>query len=465
MELTFEGAYSAFSGSNPEAVHMEDNSVYGFQVDSGRLTGKQLEYPPGDIDWSTLQFADFAIVTNDKNISLMRLKNVPRVGIYGVWHQDEVLDPATSEPLTPERHRLTIWEGETDISKYLNKCTITLEDETPVAKASLVFDNPNKILSGEDTSLINPGMKFELKLAMGDSEEYPISVQYIDRVAMGAKKDSVNTQCRNISGKLLVDQTLDEDTEYPYQTYHLNVIDLLDKAGVEEYLVQDTGTWQFGLKFEPNTTFMSAIREFIENSLNWKIVEDQDGTIIAGSMVTYSEIQRNSRYEFDRGSDVWSRDIVRDDDELYSRVCGTYVLTVAEEEVTQYIYVNVTNDSEWDVAPQKTLYIDFPKESDSVDVTAKLNEVADLLSTAGTQETFIGPIRPHLIPGDEAKINSENGSKIIGLVTTVAHTFSKDDGTYTQFTVDSSGRKGKPRLSTYIKQLNNKNKGKGERMY
>ncbi|HKL43240.1 MAG TPA: hypothetical protein VJ962_11720, partial [Clostridia bacterium] len=209
--------------------------------------------------------------------------------------------------------------------------------------------------------------------------------------------------------------------------------------------------------------FMSAMREMIQNSLNWKIVEDSDGKIIAGSTVTYPDIQRNSRYEFNRGTDVWSRNIVRRDSELYSRVCGTYMLTVAEEEVKQYIYVDVTNTSDWDVAPQKTLYVEFPKESDSADVTAKLNEVAELISTAGTQETFIGPIRPDLIPGDEAKILSSDGNKILGLVTTVKHTFG-DDGTYTEFTVDSAGRKGKPKISKYIQRIT-KQQGKGERLY
>lgn len=465
MELSFEGAYTAFSGNNPEMVHMEDNSVWGFNVDTNRLKGKQLEYEPGDINWSTLQFADFAIVTKDKELSLMRLKNIPRVGIYGVWHQDPVLDEVTSEELTPERHRLAIWNVETDISKYLQECSIEFRDETPSSAATLSFDNPSQVLSGEDDSLVKPGMKFELTLKMGDSEEYPISVQYIDRVDMGATRGEIAVDTRSISGKALKDQTFDEKNEYPYQTYHLNVIALLENAGITDYSVQDTGTWQFGIKFPPNMTFIEGLFEMIDNSLNWKVVEDQDGKIIAGSTETYSPIQRNSRYEFNRGSDVWSRDIVRDDTDVYSRVCGKFDLTTEGVTETQYIYASVINEADWDVAAQKTFYIDFPKESDTLEVTEILEEIADRLAKAGVQETFIGPIRPHLLTGDEAKITSDTGSKIIGLITSVRHLLGRN-GFYTEFTVDSSGRKGKPKINDYIQEVAKQASiGKGERLY
>jgi len=463
MELTFNGAYSSFSGNNPEMIHMEDNSVWGFQVDSNRLTGENLEYAPGDVDWSTLQYTSFAIVTRDKEISLMRLKNIPRVGIYGVWHQAEILDG--TEVITPERHRLAIWNVETDISKYLQDCSIEFRENTPISSATLSFENPNQILSGEDDSLVKPGMKLELSLTMGDSEEYPISVQYIDRVDMGAIRGEIGVDSRNISGKALKDQTFDENNEYLYQTYYLNVIALLENAGITDYSIQDTGTWQFGIKFPPNMTFLEGLNEMINNSLNWKLIEDQDGKIIAGSTVTFSDIQLNSRYEFNRGIDVWSRNIVRDDTDVYSRVCGKFDLTTAGVTETQYIYKAVVNDSDWDVSGQKTLYIDFPKESDLTEVGEILDEIADRLATAGVQETFVGPIRPHLIPGDEAKITSDTGSKIIGLVTTVRHTLGRN-GFYTEFTVDSSGRKGKPKINDYIQEVAKQaNIGNGERLY
>lgn len=465
MELSFIGPQEIYNGDNPEMVHMEDNSIYGFKVEDGRLIGDNVEQPAGEVDWLSVSMNDFVISTKDKNISLMRLKNILRVGIYGVWHQDPVLDEVTSEELTPERHRLAIWQAETDISKYLQECSIEFRDNTPISSATLSFANPNQILSGEDDSLVKPGMKFELTLKMGDSEEYPISVQYIDRADMGATKGEIGVDTRSISGKALKDQTFDENNEYPYQIYHLNVIDLLENAGITDYSVQDTGTWQFGIKFPRNMSFLEGLNEMIDNSLNWKVVEDQDGKIIAGSTETYSPIQRNSRYEFNRGSDVWSRDIVRDDADVYSRICGKFDLTTEGVTETQYIYVSVINEADWDVAAQKTRYIDFPKESDTLEVTEILEDIADRLAKAGIQETFVGPIRPHLLPGDEAKITSESGSKIIGLVTSVRHTLGRN-GFFTEFTVDSSGRKGKPKINDYIQEVAQKaNIGKGERLY
>ena len=79
MELIFESSVNVFSGDNPEMVHMPDNSVWGFNVDTGRLVGENLPLGAGDVDWSAIAFSDFGIVTKDKEISLMRLKNIPRV--------------------------------------------------------------------------------------------------------------------------------------------------------------------------------------------------------------------------------------------------------------------------------------------------------------------------------------------------------------------------------------------------
>jgi len=468
MELIFESPQTVFSGDNPEMVHMPDNSVWGFHVESGRLQGSNLPIAPGDVDWGAIALSDFGIVTKDKEISLMRLKNIPRVGIYGVWHQDEILD-VDLEVITPERHRLAIWEGEIDISNYLESFNIEFRENTPIASASMTFQNPNQILSGEDTSLVRPGMKLEISLKMGDSEEYPISVQYVDRGDMGATRDSISVDARNASGKLLKDQSFDENNEFLFQTYYLNVVALLENAGITDYAVQDTGTFEYGIKLPENMSYLEGLEEMINASLNWKVVEDQDGKIIAGSTVTFLDIQRNSTYEFNRGTDVWSRNIVRDDKDVYSRVCGKFELTeiVGEEEIIgmQLIYKEVINGADWDVAPNKTLYIDFPKESDTVEVTAILEEIARRLTVAGIQEIFVGPIRPHLLPGDEAKITSDSGPKLIGLITNVKHSMGRN-GFITEFTVDSSGQKGKPRINDYISEISKKaTMGKGTRLY
>ena len=108
MELSFIGPQTVYSGANPDMIHMEDNSIYGFKIEDGRLVGDNVEQPIGEVDWLSVAMSDFVVSTKDKNISLMRLKNILRVGIYGVWHQDAVLEGA--EVITPERHRLAIWQ-------------------------------------------------------------------------------------------------------------------------------------------------------------------------------------------------------------------------------------------------------------------------------------------------------------------------------------------------------------------
>jgi len=78
--------------------------------------------------------------------------------------------------------------------------------------------------------------------------------------------------------------------------------------------------------------------------------------------------------------------------------------------------------------------------------------LVERINSAGIVETFIGPVRPHLLPGDEAEIVSENGTRLLGLVTTVRHKMGKE-GFITEFVVDSGGRIGKSKIKDYIKSL------------
>ena len=45
----------------------------------------------------------------------------------------------------------------------------------------------------------------------------------------------ITVDCRNISGKVLKDQTIDGDNVYPKDVYAYTVEDFLQKAGIEDY--------------------------------------------------------------------------------------------------------------------------------------------------------------------------------------------------------------------------------------
>ena len=89
MQLTFiDSTIITTDATNPTAVHMPDNSIWGFRVEDGRLEGSNIQPGPGDVDWGALSLAEFAVVASGENVSIMRIKHFPRIGTYGVWHQD-----------------------------------------------------------------------------------------------------------------------------------------------------------------------------------------------------------------------------------------------------------------------------------------------------------------------------------------------------------------------------------------
>ena len=461
MELIFEHTANLGQGAEPAAVHLDDNSVYLFNVAGGRLRARQWKPGAGDVDWSTPEFGEGFIGTADKNMSLLRIKSVPRVGIFGAWHQREVLKDDVV--LSPERQRFAIWDAKIDFSKYLSDCTIEMNQGSPIASFNMTLENPKQLISGEQVSRISPGMKVELFLKLGDSEEYPMGVQYVDRVNMGVTKNHAAVEGRSISGKLLRDQSLNENHAFPFQTYYLNVVKLLRDAGIENYDVQSTtdpNAWKFGILFTPETGVLDALNELINAALNWVMLETMEGRIVVGSAVSYPPVQVNSAYTFERGKDVWSRDIARDDEGIYAKVCGR--LNTASG--MSYLYSPVTAEQMWILAPQKTLHIQFPDNSEQTEVQAIIDGIAERLSEAGVVETFVGPVRPHLLVGDEARIISDDGTQILGIVTTVRHTLGKN-GFMTEFTVDSGAEKGRLNIRDLIDRAIKPESGRGKRVF
>ncbi|RYD01635.1 hypothetical protein N752_29090 [Desulforamulus aquiferis] len=91
-----------------------------------------------------------------------------------------------------------------------------------------------------------------------------------------------------------------------------------------------------------------------------------------------------------------------------------------------------------------------------MDAAEFASEIADQLSNSGEVEDFVGPFRPHLLPGDLAEIMDNDGPRLLGIITTVKHSWSKTTGFLTSITIDSGGKIGRPQLRELIDQLASK---------
>ena len=116
MELLFGNRPLTLDGANPAAIHMADGSVWLFNVADGRLKAKTWQPNTGDVEWDLPNFENEMIATSDKALSLYRLKNIPRVGAFGAWHQDEI--EVNGRIISNERQRLGIWDAVNDLTDF-----------------------------------------------------------------------------------------------------------------------------------------------------------------------------------------------------------------------------------------------------------------------------------------------------------------------------------------------------------
>lgn len=289
-----------------------------------------------------------------------------------------------------------------------------------------------------------PSSYIRLQFRAGDSEALPMGTYYVDRTDFKVGDTEVKVDARNSIGKYLRDQTFDERYNYPEALLSSQLNKLLSTAGITNFYIGDSSDL-VGLEFSPDGDYLSGIDEFLKFVPGWQIREEADGKVVIGNP-SDSQFTQPSRYTFYRDKDVFSRAQVKDDVSVYGRVC------VHANDFGIKVYRAVTSTLGWLPPAQKTLYVEAPDGTTTSQAAAMADSLATSMANSGEVETFVGPIRPQLIPGDEAAIMDSAGPTLLGTITTVRHSFGRR-GFYTEFTVDSGGRINRPLLRDYIQQL------------
>ena len=69
----------------------------------------------------------------------------------------------------------------------------------------------------------------------------------------------------------------------------------------------------------------------------------------------------------------------------------------------------------------KPLYVNLPDDVPEIEIQERADLLASRMGFLGVMESFSGPFRPHIMPNDEAEIISVDGTKYLGVITTVNH--------------------------------------------
>lgn len=445
MQLQFEYTQDIGTGSYSDLIHLWDNEANNLYIKDGRMRSQYAYTPNGE--WEDRIFEGDVDVSVHDNIESFRIDNMGGWGAIGAYKQND-------NPVFPDddKHYLLIYEYQHDMSEYLSSGSIKHSANTPISTFSLSLKNPvdlrtendENIAISENKSLLSPGAKVIFKFKMGtDIEEIELGTFYIDRSQFSLLSSTVSADGRNLLGKALRDQSLNENNIIPFQALSTTIREMLLNANIpnNKIVVEETAE-ERRFDFTPNKEVLGALEEVMKAMIDWKIEEDHEGRIGVGNP-DYSFFPTRSVYTFYRDKDIFSRQITRDDQEAYKKVCvHTNDWSIAR-------YKDVEAYSGWNLQDNKTLFVSIADGTSLLDAQAIATELAGRLENVGKIESFNSPFRPQLLVGDEARIIADDGATNLGLITEITHSFG-ESGFYTNFTVDSGGRLGRGRLSDFI---------------
>ncbi|HZJ82182.1 MAG TPA: hypothetical protein VFD57_00080 [Clostridia bacterium] len=442
MQLDFEIIEQVGQGSYPDLIHFANTQAQIFYIKNGLIEGNPTDKIPYG-EWEDVSFQGGINVSPDDNMSHFQVDVLPGFGVIGGYKQN-----------AKNQHKLLIYEFAYEMDRYLSNGSIKYTSDSPISSFNLDLENPDikdpeypgNIAIGERNTLLSPGAKVTFIFSMGDSEPYEIGTFYIDRSNFTLLSETAKVEGRNLIGKALKDQTLDEDNQFNTNYIHLIIEEILENAQLDrdQYQIEIVSD-RYSLKFSPNTDILSVMEEIFKVTGDWKIEEQTDGTIVIGSE-DYAGFKSHGIYSFYRDKDIFSRDIVRDDMESYRRVC------VYTKDFEMSYYADVDIYQGWNLLENKTLYVEVPEGIRLVELQRYANELKKRIEEVGKIETFTGPFRPYLMVGDGANIIDDKGTEDLGLITEIEHKFGKN-GYYTNFTVDSGGQVGRGKISDYINKI------------
>jgi hypothetical protein len=433
MQLSFEYTKECGMGHEPQAIHDKDNRFRVIYLDEENTVNCYEAVPLLGL-YNNLIFRNYGRISPDEGVVRPSLKRVAHYGAYGFWS-------AGSD------HRFVVYMMPTDISKTLVDGSISFGVGSEVSSLNCKLLNVRGELLNRHRALVTPGTKLEVYFSLGSSPEAMLGVFYIDRAQVSYPEESVSITARNAIGKLLKEQTFDEQTVFDFGSLQENIREILELAEVESYFVGDPGVEQ-SLEFKRDTTLLEGLKYAISLLANWKIGETAEG-VVGVAPATDARFDPPEVYAFSRDRNCWSYSIEYDDKDAASRVC-VYSKGKEETDPEQVVYENVEFNKWWSQPEHRTLYVQTVDGASHEQVVSVAHLLAESLAASGRQETFAGIFTPQLTTGDEVHVTDERGgSEVIGAVTDVTHNFGQN-GFYTQFTVDSGGRRGRTRLKDLI---------------
>ena len=326
------------------------------------------------------------------------------------------------------------YQSSMDVTDLVKSGTDKLRDDSQIAQLTLRLANAGDTLFDVPYSLFEPGARLDVSITMGDSSRYPLMSAYMDDFDYDRLSADVSLSARSVTGRLN-DQTFDGNTTFTGNGNEV-VVWIFGLAGITRYHI---GPSDFSQEwtFKPEQTLLKGLADVFDFFVGWKMIELPDGTMCVGYPWWLEDYQANSVYQFSGNVDVTKRRTKKSLDAAYTsvRVTGK----AADGTELTPVTVAVENFVGWNLGAHRTKHVKAADGLTQADLQALAEQLAAELQHIGVGETFDGPLRPWLLPGDIASISYGDGeSTDLGLITSIQHSFGQS-GFFTSFTVDSGG--------------------------
>lgn len=330
--------------------------------------------------------------------------------------------------------QLLRYQSAEDVTQLVRSGTDRLRDDSQIAQLTLRLENAGDALFDPPFSLFEPGSRLDVSVTMGDSPRYHLIEAFLDEFDYDRLADTVSLSARSVTARLN-DQTFDDNVSF-YGNGNEVVAWIFGLAGIRKYHIGPSDFSQ-DWTFSPEQTLLRGLQDVFEFFVGWKMIELPDGTLCVGYPWWLADYQTNGVYQFNGNTDVTKRRTKKSLDAAYTsvRVTGK----AADGTELTPVTVAVEPNLGWNLGAHRTRHVKAADGLTQADLQAYAEQLAAELQHIGVGETFEGPMRPWLIPGDVASISyGENESTDLGLVTSVTHSFGRS-GFFTSFTVDSGG--------------------------
>lgn len=318
-----------------------------------------------------------------------------------------------------------------DCSDIITSGSLGMSNSNSIAQIKANLMNTNEDIFLSDSTVFQPGAKITFKILSG-GDPYDMCVAYLDSVEYDKRSSTVPISGRNSIGFKLMEATFDDTTSIEGLPHEV-LAEIFELAGIKKYLIGE-GTGSMTHSFKPIQSLMSGAEQVLELYSDMKLDELADGTIVAGPRSFVDARRSNGYYVFDAGL-LFKRRTKRSSDSAYTKVR----VSIGSGDDTEAVIVPVKNYDQWKLPANKTYHATAPEGMAASELQTYAESLAESLKYVGIGEDFTGPLQPHLLIGDVAAEKNEDGSMVVlGIITSIKHTFGKS-GFTTEFSTDSGG--------------------------